>query len=66
MLVLSRRVDESVIIGDDIEIKIVAINGDKVRLGIEAPKNIPIHRREVYEAIKAELAAKSGDSNASV
>lgn len=54
MLVLSRQRDESIIIGDDIVITIVDIRGDKVRLGIEAPKEIPVHRQEVYEAIARE------------
>lgn len=52
MLVLSRRKEEQVVIGDnEIVITIVEIRGDKVRLGIEAPKEVPVHRREVYEAI---------------
>ena len=51
MLVLSRKKDESIIIDDDIVITVVEIRGDKVRLGIEAPRNVPVHRREVYEAI---------------
>jgi cytosine deaminase len=54
MLVLARQRDETVIIGDDIEITVVDIRGDKVRLGISAPKNISVHRKEVYEAIKRE------------
>jgi carbon storage regulator len=54
MLVLSRQRDETVVIGDDIEIKIVDIRGDKVRLGITAPPHIPVHRKEVYEAIQKE------------
>ena len=54
MLVLSRLRDETIMIGDDIEITIVDIRGDKVRLGITAPKNIAVHRKEVYEAIKRE------------
>lgn len=54
MLVLSRHRDESIIIGDDIVITIVDIRGDKVRLGIEAPQDIPVHRQEVYEAIQRE------------
>ena len=62
MLVLSRQKDESIIIGDDIEITIVDVRGDKVRLGINAPKSISVHRKEVYEAIQREKAekAKSG------
>jgi carbon storage regulator len=52
MLVLSRHRDESIIINDDIVITVVEVRGDKVRLGIEAPKEVPVHRREVYDAIK--------------
>jgi carbon storage regulator len=54
MLVLSRHRDETIIIGDDIEITVVDIRGDKVRLGIQAPSHISFHRKEVYEAIKRE------------
>ncbi|HEX5105512.1 MAG TPA: carbon storage regulator CsrA [Pirellulaceae bacterium] len=54
MLVLSRHRDESIMIGDDIVVTIVDIRGDKVRLGIEAPTAIPVHRQEVYEAIQRE------------
>jgi carbon storage regulator len=54
MLVLSRQKDESIMIGDNVEITIVDVRGDKVRLGITAPKEIPVHRREVYEAIQRE------------
>ena len=61
MLVLSRRKDESIMIGDDVEITIVDIRGDKVRLGITAPKTIPVHRREVYEAIQREKSEKKRD-----
>ena len=52
MLVLSRKKNESIVIGDDITVVIAEILGDKVRLGIEAPKDVPVHRREVFEAIK--------------
>ncbi|GAI15196.1 unnamed protein product [marine sediment metagenome] len=58
MLVLSRQKDESIMIGDDVEVIIVDVRGDKVRLGITAPRSIPVHRREVYEAIKREKAEK--------
>jgi carbon storage regulator len=58
MLVLSRQKDESIVIGDDIKITIVDVRGDKVRLGIEAPREVPVHRIEVYEAIQREKAAK--------
>ena len=54
MLVLSRQRDESIIIGDNVVVTIVDIRGDKVRLGIQAPQEIPVHRREVYEAIQRE------------
>lgn len=54
MLVLSRLRDETIMIGDDIEVTVVDIRGDKVRLGINAPTRIAVHRKEVYEAIKRE------------
>lgn len=54
MLVLSRQRDETIMIGDDIEITVVDIRGDKVRLGITAPSTVPVHRKEVYEAIQRE------------
>lgn len=54
MLVLSRQKDEMIMIGDNIEITVVDIRGDKVRLGINAPQQIPVHRKEVYESIKME------------
>lgn len=54
MLVLSRQRDETIMIGDDVEITIVDIRGDKVRLGITAPRHIQVHRKEVYDAIKRE------------
>ena len=64
MLVLSRHRDESIMIGDDVMITIVDIRGDKVRLGIDAPQEIPVHRQEVYDAIKRENqnASKLGPS----
>ena len=54
MLVLSRQRDETIMIGDDIELTIVDIRGDKVRIGIDAPSSIAVHRKEVYEAIRKE------------
>ncbi|HEX5444720.1 MAG TPA: carbon storage regulator CsrA [Pirellulales bacterium] len=51
MLVLSRKKNESIVINNDITIVVVEIRGDKVRLGVEAPKEVPVHRREVYDAI---------------
>lgn len=56
MLVLSRQRDETIMIGDEVEITVVDIRGDKVRLGINAPRTIQVHRKEVYEAIKRENA----------
>jgi carbon storage regulator len=59
MLVLSRKKNESIVINNDITIVVVEIRGDKVRLGVEAPKEVPVHRREVYEAIKRSEAANA-------
>jgi len=56
MLVLSRQKDESIMIGDEVEITIVDIRGDKIRLGIIAPRSVSVHRKEVYEAIQREKA----------
>ncbi len=65
MLVLSRQRDETIMIGDDIEITVVDIRGDKVRVGITAPTRIAVHRKEVWEAIRAEneRAARVGDGD---
>jgi len=62
MLVLSRQRDETIMIGDDVEITVVDIRGEKVRLGINAPPHVPVHRKEVYDAIKREKEAQ-GDAN---
>ena len=59
MLVLSRHRDESIVIGDNIVITVTEIRGDKVRLGIDAPQSVPVHRREVYDAIKREEAKRA-------
>lgn len=58
MLVLSRQKDESIMIGDDVEITIVDVRGDKVRLGINAPRSVSVHRKEIYLAIQKEKAAE--------
>jgi carbon storage regulator len=58
MLVLSRKKNESIVINSDIVITVVEIRGDKVRLGIVAPKDVPVHREEVYEAIHGAKAAQ--------
>ncbi|MEE9293406.1 MAG: carbon storage regulator CsrA [Phycisphaerae bacterium] len=60
MLVLSRQKDETIMIGDDVEITIVDIRGDKVRIGITAPISVPVHRKEVYDAIRRENVAAAG------
>lgn len=63
MLVLSRKRGASIIIGNDVTITVVDIRGDKVRLGIEAPASVPVHRREVFEAIQRERdVAIDGDT----
>jgi len=59
MLVLSRKRDERIMIGDDISLLVVDIRGDKVRLGIEAPSDVTVHRKEVYEAIQREQALEA-------
>lgn len=63
MLVLSRDRDQSIMIGDNIEVFIVDIRGEKVRLGINAPAHVPVHRKEVYDAIRREKQGKSGDGS---
>lgn len=61
MLVLSRKQDEKIIIGDSITLMVVSIQGDKVRLGIEAPRQVSIHREEVYQAIQKERVEDDQD-----
>jgi carbon storage regulator len=63
MLVLSRQRNESIMIGDDVEITIVDVRGDKVRLGITAPRTISVHRKEVYLAIQQEKAGQKPVKN---
>ncbi|WP_433595865.1 carbon storage regulator CsrA [Lysinibacillus xylanilyticus] len=64
MLVLSRKKDESIMIGDHIEIKILAVEGEQIKLGIVAPKTVKVHRSEVFEAIQAQnKEALSASSN---
>lgn len=64
MLVLSRKKNESIVINNDITIVVVEIRGDKVRLGVEAPKEVPVHRREVYEAIQRNSTAAADPKSA--
>lgn len=54
MLILTRRISESVIIGDDVKITVLGVKGSQVRLGIEAPKSVSVHREEIYERIQKE------------
>lgn len=61
MLVLSRKKNESIVINDDITIVVVEIRGDKVRLGVEAPREVPVHRREVFDAIRRNEAAATDE-----
>ena len=62
MLVLSRKKNESIVINNDITIVVVEIRGDKVRLGIEAPKEVPVHRREVYDAIRRNVTGEEPEA----
>jgi carbon storage regulator len=61
MLVLSRKKNESIIINDNITVTVIEIRGDKVRLGIEAPKDVTVHRREVYDAIQSQTKLREHD-----
>ena len=63
MLVLSRKKNESIVIDNNITIVVVEIRGDKVRLGVEAPKEVPVHRREVYDAIKRNEQQSDNSAN---
>lgn len=65
MLVLSRKKNESIVINNDITIVVVEIRGDKVRLGVEAPREYPVHRREVYDAIARQAAADQAEQSSS-
>lgn len=60
MLVLSRKKNESIVINDEITIVIIDIRGDKVRVGVEAPQEVPVHRREVYDAIQRDKKKRPG------
>ncbi|MCL1992622.1 MAG: carbon storage regulator CsrA [Spirochaetes bacterium] len=62
MLILSRKVNEKIMIGDNIEVSVIEIRGDQVRIGVEAPKNVKVFRMEIFEAIKAENKAASESS----
>lgn len=64
MLVLSRKKNEQVLIGHDVVVTVIEIRGDKCRLGFEAPKETPIHRREVYDAIEREKQKEKPEDRA--
>ena len=67
MLVLTRKTNQSIMIGDDVEVSVLAVTGDKVRIGIAAPREIPVFRKEVYLSIQAEkLQAAAADSSGDV
>lgn len=59
MLVLTRKVHQSIIIGDEIEVVVLEVRGEQVRIGIRAPKNVSVHRKEIYEQIQEETKASS-------
>jgi carbon storage regulator len=61
MLVLSRKLNQSIVIGDDVHVVVVAIDRDTVKLGIQAPREIPVHRAEVYEEIRRANRAAAGE-----
>jgi carbon storage regulator len=61
MLVLTRKTNQSIMIGDDIEVSVLAVSRDKIRLGITAPRDVPVFRKEVYLSIKGEEAAEEDD-----
>jgi len=62
MLVLSRQRDQTIVIGDNIRITIVDVRGDKVRIGIDAPRDVAVHREEIYDAIQRELTEKKAEA----
>ena len=66
MLILTRKTGESIMIGDTIEIQVVELKGDQVKIGINAPRNVKLYRKEVYEAIHEENAAAAASSAAAL
>ena len=63
MLVLTRKINQSIMIGDDVEISVLAVSRDKIRLGISAPRDVPVFRKEVYLSIKDELGDVAGEED---
>jgi carbon storage regulator len=66
MLVLARKVGQSIVISDNIEILVIEVRGDQVRLGIEAPRSIPVHRKELLEQIRAENVQAAAETDVEV
>jgi len=62
MLILTRRVNETLMVGDDVKVTVLGINGNQVRIGVQAPRHIPVHRQEIYEKIKKEESSASESS----
>ncbi|MBT5559719.1 MAG: carbon storage regulator CsrA [Proteobacteria bacterium] len=62
MLILTRRVNETLNIGDDIQVTVLGVKGNQVRIGIDAPRDVPVHREEIYQRIKKEEALESGEA----
>jgi len=63
VLILTRRVDETLIIGDDVHITVIGVKGNQVRIGINAPKNVSVHREEIYERIQQEKSPSDDSDN---
>jgi carbon storage regulator len=66
MLVLTRKTNQSIMIGDDVEVTVLAVSRDKIRLGITAPKDVPVYRKEVYLSIKGENSGGDEDARQKV
>ena len=60
MLILTRRMNETLMVGDDVSVTVLAINGNQVRIGVKAPRHIPVHRKEIYDKIKEQESSDSG------